>query len=193
MLNLNIFKAKIPDFVKSHVSFLTVILLLPLLSIAQEKEAGPIMETYGEVWKIENPDFPTDTNTTYKVVFDIMRSPDSPDALNRSIETAARFLNMHAQSNIPESQLKVALVVHGNASKDMIGNAPYLTRFGTQNPNYDMINQLMEAGVEIILCGQSSKSRNYPKEELIPGVKISLSAMTALIQLQNKGYQLIKF
>ena len=58
MLNLNIFKAKIPDFVKSHVSFLTVILLLPLLSIAQEKEAGPIIETYGEVWKKKNPDFP---------------------------------------------------------------------------------------------------------------------------------------
>ncbi|MEM9362204.1 MAG: DsrE family protein [Bacteroidota bacterium] len=172
---------------------LPIFLFLSVIGMAQEKEAGPIMEAYGEVWKIENPDFETDTTMEYKVVFDIMQSPESPTELNRSIETAARFLNMHAQSNVPESQLKVALVVHSKASKDVITNEAYLTRFGTQNPNTDMINQLMKAGVEVILCGQSSKSRNYRKEALIPGVKISLSAMTALIQLQNKGYQLIKF
>lgn len=178
---------------KQHFFFLPFFLFLCMVGTAQEKKAGPILEDYGKVWKIENPDFATDTNMEYKVVFDIMNSPESPNELNRSIETAARFLNMHAQSNIPEPQLKVALVVHNKASKDVIKNEAYLTRFGTQNPNYDMINQLMKAGVEVILCGQSSKSRNYPKEELIPGVQISLSAMTALIQLQNKGYQLIKF
>ncbi|MEM8845755.1 MAG: DsrE family protein [Bacteroidota bacterium] len=172
--------------------FFSFLFLFPLCR-AQEKQAGPVLEDYGEVWKVENPDFKTDTDMEYKVVFDIMQSPESPTELNRSIETAARFLNMHAQSNVPKSQLKVALVVHGNASKDVIKNEAYSNRFDTQNPNYDMINQLMEAGVEVILCGQSSKSRGYPKEELIPGVKISLSAMTALIQLQNKDYQLIKF
>ncbi|MEM9076025.1 MAG: DsrE family protein [Bacteroidota bacterium] len=178
---------------KFSAFFLFAFLLFSALGLAQEKKTGPVLEEYGEVWTIENPDFVTDTNMEFKVVFDIMQSPESPADLNRSIETAARFLNMHAQSNVPESQLKVALVVHSKASKDVIKNDAYLTRFGTQNPNYTMINQLMEAGVEVILCGQSSKSRKYPKEEFIPGVKISLSAMTALIQLQNKGYQLIKF
>nr|WP_299342144.1 DsrE family protein [Allomuricauda sp.] len=178
---------------KQFLYFLSAFLFFSMLGMAQEKKTGPVLEEYGEVWKIENPDFATDTNMEYKVVFDIMHSPESHAEINRSIETAARFLNMHAQSSVPESQLKVALVVHNKASKDVIMNEAYQARFGVQNPNYDMINQLMEAGVEIILCGQSSKSRNYPKEQLIPGVKISLSAMTALIQLQNKGYQLIKF
>ena len=174
-------------------SFLFILLLFPVLGYAQEKQAGPVLEEYGKVWKVENPDFVTDTSMEYKAVFDIMQSPESPTEINRSIETAARFLNMHAQNDVPKSQLKVALVVHSIASKDVIMNEGYQARFGVQNPNYDMINQLMEAGVEVILCGQSSKSRDYPKEELIPGVKLSLSAMTALIQLQNKGYQLIKF
>ncbi|PRX54732.1 DsrE family protein [Flagellimonas meridianipacifica] len=178
---------KLSDF------FLPSILILPMLISAQEKKAGPVLKEYGKVWKIENPDFATDTTMEYKVVFDVMNSPKSPTALNRSIETAARFLNMHAQSGVPESQLKVALVIHGKAAKDVITNQAYQARFGSPNPNHDMINQLMDSGVEIILCGQSSKSRDYPKEDLISGVQISLSAMTALIQLQNKGYQLIKF
>ena len=178
---------------KRFFSFLLILFLYPCCGVAQEKQAGPVLEEYGQVWKVENPDFATDTDMEYKVVFDIMESPDSPADLNRSIETAARFLNMHAQNGVPKSRLKVALVVHSKASKDVIMNEGYQTRFGVQNPNYDMINQLMEAGVQVILCGQSSKSREYPKKELIPGVKLSLSAMTALIQLQNEGYQLIKF
>ena len=152
---------KLSDF------FLPSILILPMLILGQEKKAGPVLKEYGKVWKIENPDFATDTTMEYKVVFDVMNSPESSTALNRSIETAARFLNMHAQSGVPESQLKVALVVHGKAVKDVIANEAYQAHFGTQNPNYDMISQLMDSGVEIIICGQSSKSRDYPKEDLI--------------------------
>ena len=178
---------------KPYTYFLPTLLAFSMVCMAQEKQAGPILEEYGEVWKIENPDFATDASMEYKVVFDIMQSPESHTEINRSIETAARFLNMHAQSGIPKSQLKVALVVHSKASKDIINDEAYKARFGVSNPNHHMVNQLMDAGVEVILCGQSSKSRDYPKEDLIPGVQISLSAMTALIQLQNNGYQLIKF
>lgn len=173
-----------------------VLLITSLISLslsAQEKKTGPIIENYGKVWAIENPGFETNTLAEFKVVFDIMDSPESHSEINRTIETAARFLNMHAQSGVPASQLKVTLVVHNKASKDIIHNDAYKTRYGTVNPNFDMVKELMEAGVEVILCGQSSKSRDYPKEDLIPGTKIALSAMTALIQLQGEDYQLIKF
>ena len=178
---------------KPYTYFLPILLVFSMVCMAQKKQAGPILEEYGEVWKIENPDFETDATMVYKVVFDIMESPESHTEINRSVETAARFLNMHAQSGVPKSQLKVALVVHSKASKDIINDEAYKARFGVSNPNRNMVNQLMDAGVEVILCGQSSKSRDYPKEDLIPGVQLSLSAMTALIQLQNNGYQLIKF
>lgn len=160
---------------------------------SQSPEAGPIIIDFGKVHKIDNPDFKTNTDQEFKVVFDIMNSPESHTEINKTIETAARFLNMHAQSGVPKSQLKVALVVHNKASKDIIKNEAYNSRYGGFNPNFEMIHDLMDAGVEVILCGQSSKSRDFPKQDLIPGVKISLSAMTALIQLQNEGYQLIKF
>lgn len=160
---------------------------------SQTKASGPVISGYGEVWTVKNPDFKTYPTKEYKVVFDIMNSSESYDQLNISIETAARFLNMHAQSGVPLANLKVALVVHNNASKDLLKNSEYKSRYGTDNPNEELINKLLNTGVEIVFCGQSSLSRNIPISETIDGVELALSAMTALIQLQDDGFQLIKF
>lgn len=176
-----------------YLSLLLFAFVLPIVLSAQDKSTGPIVKNFGSVWAIENPDFKVDTTKTYKAVFDIMNSPESHEAVNASIETAARFLNMHAQSGVPPENLKVALVVHNKASKDVITDAAYQIRFGAKNPNSELIKALQDAGGEIIFCGQSSVSRGYPREELIDGVQLSLSAMTALIQLQDENYRLIKF
>jgi intracellular sulfur oxidation DsrE/DsrF family protein len=160
---------------------------------SQTKQAGPIIKDYGAVWNVADTDYSTNTKGDFMVVFDIMNSPADTTQQNASIETAARFLNMHAQNGVPAEQMKVALVVHNKASKDLITDIAYKKRYGVENPNSEMINQLLEANVAIIFCGQSSLSRNFPKQDLIPGVQLSLSAMTALIQLQNEGYTFIKF
>ncbi|WP_029511364.1 DsrE family protein [Croceivirga radicis] len=164
-----------------------------ITSYAQEKTTGPIIENYGAVWAVENADYKVDKTLALKVVFDIMGSPEDPSALNRSIETAARFLNMHAQAGVPKEDLKVALVVHNAASKDVMDNPFYEKKYGTKNPNKELLAALKDNQVQIIFCGQSSNSRNIPKEQLIDGVQLSLSAMTALIQLQDQGYRLVKF
>ncbi|WP_067034560.1 DsrE family protein [Allomuricauda sp. CP2A] len=166
--------------------------LFSLFAVSQEKKAGPIIENYGEVFVVENPDYKTNVNEEFKVVFDVATGPDSHEEINKSIETAARFLNMHAQNGVPASQLKAALIIHGTATTNIVTNEAHKKRFGVDNPNANMLQSLMDAGVEVILCGQSSKSRHVPKEDLIPGEKIALSAMTALIQLQNDGYRLMK-
>jgi intracellular sulfur oxidation DsrE/DsrF family protein len=159
----------------------------------QTKESGPVIKDYGKVWKVENTDFKVDKTKTYKAVFDIMYSPKDSSQLNASIETAARFLNMHAQNGVPAEQLKVALVVHNKASRDVINSEAYATKYGSDNPNEQLIKDLIGAGAQVIFCGQSSASRGFPKEELIEGVQLSLSAMTALIHLQDDNYRLIKF
>ncbi|WP_350291957.1 DsrE family protein [uncultured Croceitalea sp.] len=173
--------------------FLSLLMLCVYSILAQEKKAGPIIADYGKVWQIQNQDYKIEKDAQLKVVFDIMNSPEDTSALNRSIETAARFLNMHAQSGVSKENMKVALVVHNKASKDIITNKAYKKRYGVDNPNAEMVQQLMDAGVEFLFCGQSSLSREFPIQETISGVQLSLSAMTALIQLQNNGYRLIKF
>ena len=158
-------------------------------AFSQQTQTGPIIQDYGAVWEIENPDFAMDKSQEFKVVFDVKVGPESDTEVNRNLNTVARFLNMHAQHGVPTSQLKAALIVHGTAARNLLTDEGHQQRYGVPNPNRELVEQLMEANVEVIMCGQSSKTRDLPKEELIPGVKIALSAMTANIQLQNQGYR----
>ena len=174
------------------LTFLVIVFSLQLLG-AQVKEAGPVIAEYGKVWKIEEPDLILDTDREYKAVFDIMNSPDSHETVNPSIETVARFLNMHAQSGVPIDKLSAVVVIHNKASKDVMSNSAYNSRYGFDNPNYELIRSLNAAGVEIVFCGQSSLSRDIPKSNIMDEVRIALSAMTVLIHYQDNGYRLIKF
>ncbi len=195
--NLNIFSPLLANSMTTFnfkgISLIVLSLIFTHLINGQTKESGPVIKDYGKVWKVDNTDFKVDATKSYKAVFDIMNSPEDTSQLNASIETAARFYNMHAQNRVPLEQLKVALVVHNKASKDVITSDAYTKKYGTDNPNEQLIKDLMSAGAQIIFCGQSSASRGFPKDQLINGVQLSLSAMTALIQLQDDNYRLIKF
>ena len=170
-----------------------ILLISSYLCIAQVKEAGPVISEYGKVWRVQDQDYPLVKNFEYKAVFDVMNSPESHEMVNPSIETVARYLNMHAQNGIAAYNLKAALVIHNKASKDIMNDKAYEARYGKVNPNRELIEQLIQSGVDVIFCGQSSLSRNIPRENMIPDVKLSLSAMSALIQFQESGYRLIKF
>jgi len=154
---------------------------------------GPVIDQFGPVYDVDSPDFVTPTNMTYRAVFDVAQSPEAADQLNPRVESLARFLNMQARAGLKPGQVKLALVVHGAASKDMLSNAAYKSRLGVDNPNAPLLAALQSKGVRVILCGQTAAYRGYSRQELAPGVEIALSAMTALVVLQSEGYELIAF
>jgi intracellular sulfur oxidation DsrE/DsrF family protein len=155
--------------------------------------AGPVIEDFGEVYDIPSPGFSTPVEQDYRVVFDVAISPENESDLNPRINTLARFLNMHVRAGVPKDKLHIALVLHGQAGKDALRDEPYRSRFKTANPNAKLIAELVKNGVEVYLCGQSATYRGLNREELMPGVKVALSAMTVLVSLQQRGYSLIAF
>lgn len=165
----------------------------PSQDTASPAATGPVIEDYGPVYEVEAPDFATPRERETRAVFDVARSPDPPDRLNPSIVTVARFLNLHARAGVPREHLGAALVLHGGAGKDALSHAAYRKRFGTENPNLELIARLRDAGVRVILCGQTARSRGFDRAELQEPVELALSAMTALIALQQDGYALIAF
>lgn len=171
---------------------LPILLLASSNVFAQERSTGPIINGFGEVFKIEKPDFRVDTEMEYKVVFDISESPESHTKINRSIDTAARFLNMQAQSGVATEKMKVALVIHGQAYKDILTNNAYQERFDTANPNQKLVESLLSSGAQFIVCGQTAKARAISKNDMIPNVQMALSAMNALSKLQHKEQGYIK-
>ncbi|MEP2935134.1 MAG: DsrE family protein [Gilvibacter sp.] len=159
----------------------------------KERLSGKVIPHFGQTYKVDNPDFVTDLDTPFKVVFDVSSAPEKADVKNKWIETAARFLNMHAEAGKPTSQLDVAMVLHGNASYGLLSNEHYLEKFGVDNPNIELFEALLDAGVQVILCGQTMVHRDLGPNRRIPNIQVALSAMTAMIQLQHKGYILINF
>ncbi|WP_291870839.1 DsrE family protein [Maribacter sp.] len=183
----------IPSNYLKYIYLFLIILLTGIKTNAQTAISGPVIKEFGKVYKIEKQDFKINTSQDFHVVFDVAKSPEEKDIKNKWIETAARFLNMHAQNGVSLDNMKVALVLHGSAFKDVMSNEAYMKKYGTINPNEKLNTALLKANVQIILCGQSAVYRELKKEDLIPGVQLSLSAMTALIQLQNQNYRLINF
>jgi len=164
---------------------------LPLLVFSQTQ--GTVISNYGQVYNVSAPEFETDVNTNLKVVFDVGRTFSDSTKVNSLLNTAARYLNMHVDNGVPFEKLKVALVVHGAAAYDLLANAGYQKKYGVDNPNAPLIEALVQNEVQLILCGQTAAYRNIAKKDVLPGIQFSLSAMTALVQLQNKNFRLINF
>ncbi len=172
-----------------------IALIITSINYAQEAHSGEAIKDYGKVYTVSNPDFKTDTTAQFKAVFDVARSFEDPAKPNALIETVARYINMHREAGVPAENIKVALVIHGSAFSDILKNEFYQEKFPeiSTNPNAELISQLSDQGVQVILCGQTAAHRNISKAKALPEIKIALSAMTVLVQLQNDGYQLISF
>jgi intracellular sulfur oxidation DsrE/DsrF family protein len=149
---------------------------------------GPVVYGFGAVWDIPDPDLATPLDRDLRVVFDVSRSSERPGEVNTWLDTAARFLNMHARAGVPRDRLHVAVVMHGEAAKDALDAETFRSRFGADNRNESLLRQLAASGVEIYLCGQSAMSRDLPRDRLQPDVRLALSAMTAMVVLKGRGY-----
>ncbi|ACV27083.1 DsrE family protein [Kangiella koreensis] len=156
-------------------------------------EMGPVIEGYGPTSAIEDSDIQLPEGFVYKALFDISATNQKHDQYNRKIESVARFLNMHVRNGVKPEQMKLAVVIHGAAVKDILTDEAYAKRHGFKNPNTDLIHQLAEHGVEFYVCGQSVAFYEVKKSELSPDVKLALSAMTMAVLLQEDDYQLIPF
>ena len=169
--------------------------LLAMPAAAQDLDAfstGPVFTEFGPVAEVET-DMPIPPGTVLKVAFDVTERGEE-GRLNRQLETAARFINMHVRAGLPEANVQPALVVHGPALMDLLNADAYAARFdGATNPNLPLIAALIEYGVPIIVCGQSAAGSGIAKSELAPGTRMILSALTAHALLQQQGYTLNPF
>ena len=100
-------------------------------------------------------------------------------------------MNMHARHGVAPEKLHVAGVVHAGGAFSVVDDERYRAEYGIDNPNKEMIAEIIASGGQIILCGQSAASRGIAREDVLPGVQVALSAMTALTVLQQDGYQVI--
>ncbi|MAY21129.1 MAG: hypothetical protein CL955_10975 [Erythrobacteraceae bacterium] len=152
---------------------------------------GQLITEFGPIATVEGHD-PIPADTSFKVSFDVVDRSDAGE-LNRNLVSAARFLNMHFEAGIAPEQMQLAIVIHGSAVQDVTNASHYNELNEQENANAALIAQLIKHGVEIHVCGQSAAFQNVDADDLLPGVRMSLSAMTAHAILQNQGFSLNPF
>lgn len=164
-------------------------------ALAQSREGfgpGPVLPDVGPIAPVAS-DLPIPAGTGMKIAFDLHTRAE-PGALSRQIETAARTLNMHVAAGVPKDKVQIVLIAHGPAAQDLLKPEAYAARTdGKANGSLAAVQKLLGAGVEIYLCGQTAMSQKISKADLIPGVKMSLSAITAHALYQQRGYTLNPF
>lgn len=172
---------------------------LAVTAIAAESDfhAGTVFSDFGKVATVD-ADFIIPKRTEFKVLFDSVQAT-KPGEVNRTLNGAARFMNMHAEAGIAEKSMKLAVVFHGKASVDVTRQYFYNSKFKSPdssevvNANAAVIKALTDKGVRVILCGQSAAYHSIENDDVLPGVEIALSAMTAHAVLQQQGYTLNPF
>lgn len=166
---------------------LTTFATCSILADATDFKTGPLIKQYGPVAEVPSAE-PLAPDTTFSVAFDVSQG-GAEGAVNRGFESAARFLNMHAVSGVRPDNMKLAIIVHGEAVTDLTKDTVY----GGSNKNAELVKALLAHGVTVQVCGQSAAFRGVNAEDLLPGVKMAVSAMTAHALLQQQGFTLNPF
>ena len=150
---------------------------------------GPVVLSTGASVTVPDADFPIPAGHIFKSVFVIDKA--DTNEVNHQLTTIARYLNLHARNGVARERLFAAAVVHGSGWWSLLSDSAYAARFGGKtNPSRRLIEELLANNVQIVLCGQTAAFRGVKKSELLPGVQLAHSAMTALNILQADGYQL---
>ena len=166
------------------VFMLSVLLILPIATHADLSSfsTGPAIKDYGPVADIEIT-LPVPKDVVLRHSFDVAERAEDGE-LNRTLVSAARFINMHARAGVDAKRIGVAIIVHGTAVHDVSS--------GTSG-SAGLVAALIDHGARIIVCGQSAAYYDVTKDDLLPGIEMTLSAMTAHALLQQQGYTLNPF
>ena len=153
---------------------------------------GPVFEEFGPHAPVES-DFAIPKDMDLFVAFDTATAAEE-GKINRTIESAARFVNMHNAAGVEPARVRAAVVVHGKAAFDLLSQEAWEAKGKEgENATAKAFPALFDNGVRVILCGQSAAAYGITKDDLAPGVEMALSAMTAHAVLQRQGYTVNPF
>lgn len=158
-----------------------------------QKMVNPIIKNYGGIYDLPDAEEKIDPALEYKIIVDVARESEKPEDVNWALNNVARLLNLHAMAGVPKEKLHVVLAIHGGAAFTVRNNEEYKKVYGVDNPNLGLYKELIDAGVKMVVCGQSLIARKIDPDKMVPGIKVASSMLTTVTTYQLKGYALLTF
>jgi intracellular sulfur oxidation DsrE/DsrF family protein len=173
-----------------------VLLLVGILStvaVNAQKVVHPLIEHFGAVTEVPFADIKPDPSLDYKIVAEVVSDNPHPERVHEFFDKVAAVANLHILGGVPKNKLHLVMVIHGPAAAFVVNNEVYRKNYGMDNPNLPLFAALKEAGVQILVCGQSMNKHNLTREMIAPEIQVSLSAITALTTYQLQGYAVLRY
>ena len=168
------------------------LILLANVAVAQQQDrekptySNPAIAKYGKVVRL--PNAVQQPREGSRIVVDVTKGGET-DKLNPALEKVSRFVNIYAGAGKEPAKVDIAVVLHGDATLTILNSDAYSTRFKTKgNPNLECLGELHEAGVKILVCGQSLIGKGAQTDEVIELANVAVSALTSLVNLQADGF-----
>ncbi len=163
---------------------ISCLLLSSVTLVAQDLEY-PIIKNYGGVVNVPNTINPTKGG---KMIIDITGTDVTKAGTNKSLDRVARLINLYGLAGIQPDELDIAVIIHGGATKTIITNEGFQEKYQSDNPDLGLIKALTDRGVKVMVCSQALARRGFKTEWLNPDVGLALSALTTLVDYQQRGY-----
>jgi intracellular sulfur oxidation DsrE/DsrF family protein len=158
-----------------------------------QTKVNPVIKSYGTVFQLPNSDHKPDPSIQYKIIVELTENGSKADSLNEYIEALATLVNLHAAEGVPKENIQMVVVLRKMATYAVFGNELYKEKFKCDNPNLQLLKELMDSGVEFYVCGQTMEKRNIDTKKLVAGTKVASAGLTAITTYQLQGYTMIKF
>lgn len=178
---------------KRKVHFcLSAFLFLSLHSISGQNDTllYPLIEGYGGVFELPNPQLPS---RAPHILIDLVQRPGESEEVNPGLDRIARLVNLYGLAGYPADSLDIVVIVHGGALSAVLNDEGCQRFLGENNASKELIAQLSDLGVAFMVCGQALMHRGYGTDFLLPEVTLGLSAITVLVDYQQKGYVVLNF
>ena len=176
------------EFIRISKIFISIIIISNYTN-AQEWET-PIIQGYGEVKYFDQAASQLNKQLQYKLIFDI-KSNQVKNGVNKGLWTIARTLNLFELSGIPSKKIEIVASIHGEATFITLNSNAYQDKFGRDNPNSNIIQQLNDSGVKLYVCSQATSSRNINNGDLNMNVIPAISGIAVLSNHLLQGFTLM--
>jgi ubiquinone/menaquinone biosynthesis C-methylase UbiE/intracellular sulfur oxidation DsrE/DsrF family protein len=150
------------------------------------KPVAPIVPGYGAVVPLPGAAEAPAKGT--KVVFDVTGLGKDVTQPLPGLVRAATLLNLAGTSGLTPSDLEIVVVLHGDATSAALDDGAYKELTGKESPHAAVMKLLKRAGVKFVVCGQSLARKGYDPKRVRGEVSIAASAVTAVVNLQARGF-----
>jgi len=147
----------------------------------------PVIDGYGGIVYDPTTSVQPRKNFEYKLLYKIT-DDEKRNGVNRGLNGIAHALNMFGVSGVDLKDVRIVASVSGKATFDLLSDEAYMKKYGTKNPNTELIQLLTENNVKLYVCSQALYPRNLERDEINEHIVFALSASSVMSNYLMNGY-----